>query len=695
MKNSIDGAIKDTNAVLEENQPRNIPVDLEYFAICGLGSLGQHCVHALTEFGVKIVAIEQQLPASWEIESVRDSLYDLIIGDCRHNDILNRAKIKECRAALIVTTDERVNVETAIAIRQLNSRTRLIVRSGKENLNQLLCQRLGNFIAFDPTELSTAAFTLAALGTEILGFFNLEGHIWQIYRRFISVNDTWCDCLIFNLETYHRKILAHTHRHPNCELTLGNWNTRDSIRVGDTLVYLKIATDFDAQLSCDLSFERTSSNSRNWLNILKLRCQQAIDLFLQLNFRQQIRRVALISAIVILSLSIIGTLLFRWYYPEITTLSAFLATAILLLGGYGDLFAELEYVTFIPWWIRLFSLILTVVGTVFVGVLYALLTEALLSSQFEFTKQRPPIPDKSHVVIIGMGTTGQKVRFLLEKFQQCLVGITFNADFYRQCAMEIPLITGNLETALAKANLPQAKSVVIVTDDEILNLEAALMIKAIAPNLNIVMKTSGIRISQHLRELLPEAQIVGVYAEAAAAFAGAAFGENILSLFRLEDKTILVTEYLVEANDTLNGLLLADIAYGYGVTPIVYQQPNRASVLLPSDEPPLKVGDRLVVLATIDGLRRIEQGKLNEKAKQWQIRLEKALTTDAIFEGANAIARATGCSLTLARETMHNLPQTLPLLLYQHQAQRLVRELKKTLVVSHLLPPNSTMDNEQ
>lgn len=184
-------------------------MDLEYFVVCGLGSLGQHCVCSLTEFGVKIVAIEQHIPPSWDIESLPDLLTEIIIGDCRHNDILARAKIKNCRAALIVTTDEQVNIETAIAIRQLNPHTRLILRSGKQNLNYLLLQHLGNFIAFDPTELSTAAFSLAALGSghnfhqhrtkeatnreDILGFFELEGQTWQVYRRLVTVNDAWCD----------------------------------------------------------------------------------------------------------------------------------------------------------------------------------------------------------------------------------------------------------------------------------------------------------------------------------------------------------------------------------------------------------------------------------------------------------------------------------------------------------------------
>lgn len=39
-------------------------------------------------------------------------------------------------------------------------------------------------------------------------------------------------------------------------------------------------------------------------------------------------------------------------------------------------------------------------------------------------------------------------------------------------------------------------------------------------------------------------------------FAGAAFGENIINLFRFNRQTVLVTEYQIEAGDTLNGLLL-------------------------------------------------------------------------------------------------------------------------------------------
>ncbi|GBF55994.1 potassium channel protein [Microcystis sp. 0824] len=37
------------------------------FLVCGFGSLGQHCVKSLKEFGVSVVGIELIEPPSWEI----------------------------------------------------------------------------------------------------------------------------------------------------------------------------------------------------------------------------------------------------------------------------------------------------------------------------------------------------------------------------------------------------------------------------------------------------------------------------------------------------------------------------------------------------------------------------------------------------------------------------------------------------
>ena len=669
--------------------PDGSQVKLERFLVCGLGSNGQHCVAALFEFGVSAIAIEQVPPKTWEIPNLPDLLSDLIVGDCRQNSVLEQAKIEQCRAALLVTSSEQVNAETALAVRQLNPKTRLVLRSAKENLNQLLREQLGDLIAFEPTELTTSAFALAALGTETLGFFSLDGQRLQVVKRQMQPGDRWCNArLLHELNSRRRQILAHAHHRSSLSQSFHQWEPDAPVLSGDILVYIETAEQFFLHPNQQPATPFRQPRQPAWQQIFPRlwdNLKQLASRFGQLSFQQQVQRVAIVCGIVVLVLLATGTFLFHWYYPGTTWLSAFYATAILLLGGYSDLFDDFEPIEMIPWWLQLFSLGLTVAGTAFVGVLYALLTEALLSSKFQFIRRRPPVPQQDHVVVIGLDKIGQSVATLLQEFKQPLVGITFNQDFDQTILPQMPLIAGKVTDALAKANLPSAKSVVVATGDEIANLEVALMVQAINPNSHLAIRTFGQRLSDHLSQLLPNAQVLNAHAVAAEAFAGAAFGENIISLFRFNNQTILVTEYQIEAGDTLNGLLLAEVAYGYGVVPILHQKPPNVSTLMPSDEIRLAVGERLVVLATIEGLQRIEQGRLSLALKCWRVRVEKVLTQDAAFEGANAIVRISGASLPTARELMNQLPQTLPVPLYKHQAQRLVRELGKILVKARLV----------
>ena len=107
--------------------------------------------------------------------------------------------------------------------------------------------------------------------------------------------------------------------------------------------------------------------------------------------------------------------------------------------------------------------------------------------------------------------------------------------------------------------------------------------------------------------------------------------------------------------------------------------------LMPSPEIRLKVGDRIIILATVDGLQRIEQGNILLTSRCWGVKIYSVPNQDSAFEGANAIARISGCDLALARKLMKSFPQTLPMPFYQHQAQYLMRELSKILIKAELI----------
>jgi Trk K+ transport system NAD-binding subunit len=330
---------------------------------------------------------------------------------------------------------------------------------------------------------------------------------------------------------------------------------------------------------------------------------------------------------------------------------------------------------------------LTLVGTAFVAVLYALFTERLLTLRFQFFKRRPPIPPRDHVIIVGLGRVGCRVVNLLHRFQQPLVGLaSTQAQF--PLPIKLPVIEGPITKSFSRTNLATAKTVVAVTEREMENLEMALSAHAVNPGIGLVIRTYRRRFRDTVARLFPYAQVLCASELSAEAFVAAAFGERVISLFRWHNQTVLVTDYEIEAGDTLNGKLLAEIAYGYGVVPVYHERPGRHLPSgFPSNDVRLQEGDRLVVLATIQGLEQIENGTLNPPT--WQLELQSAFNQNALVDGAATLARVGGCSLMTAQELLHNLPSVMPNLLYEQQAYRLVRELRSAQIKARAIKPGA------
>jgi hypothetical protein len=168
---------------------------------------------------------------------------------------------------------------------------------------------------------------------------------------------------------------------------------------------------------------------------------------------------------------------------------------------------------------------------------------------------------------------------------------------------------------------------------------------------------------------------MSTYTLSAEAYAAAALGEKVLSLLRIGHETVLAVEYTVEEGDTLNGRLIADATYGYGLVAILYQRDRSEEArFFPSDDIRLEIGSRLIALATIGGLHKVEHGI--SAARTFEVRLPQAISRDAEFEAARIIARVTGCELATARMQMNQGPTAIPIRLFRPQALRLVHELR-------------------
>lgn len=670
-----------------DHPPRTEANDCNRVLVCGLGSLGQHSAAALKAFGVSVIAIDLAEPELWEIPELPGILEQIAIADCRQASVLEQVGIHRCRAVLLVTGNERMNLESAFAGRALNPRARLVVRSSKQNLNSLLSEHLGNFVAYEATEVTAPAFATAALGGEVIGWFEVGDQPFRAIKHAVVKGDVWCNRRgVGELNISFRRVLAHlTSGSSSLAPDLAAWDPDQPIQAGDTVFVLE-ASDWRA-LPVRLAPSPSQPESKPGWSPPRFwrRIRSRLGQFWKAGGP---RRVVVIAGVFVAALLSAGTALFWFALPDHEPWDGFYTTAILLLGGYGDVFGGLEPESPFPWWLRLFSLLLTLAGIALVGLLYGLITEHLLAIQFQFLRRRPAVPKQNHVVIVGPGGVGRRVASILHQLHLPLVVIA-NQGPDSNIPSHVPVVQGKIADALTKVNLATAKSVVTVTRDDLDNLEAALMARQVNPRARLVIRTFDPGMDAHIAKLFPATNVLCTSALAAEVFAGAAFGEHILGLFRMGEQTVLVAEYSVETGDTLRGRLLAEVAYGYGVTPIAYRPHGTTAppLFFPGDELRLDVGDQLVVLATINGLQRIERGEA--RPPDCRVLVEKALNADAAFAGGNLIAQIVGCELSEARQVMEQLPTFIPRSLYRHQARHLIRQLGRARVHGRLAAPTT------
>ena len=681
---------------------RSAAIHQDRFIICGLGSLGQQCVLNLKKFDhdpfeVSVTAIDQRQVTSWEVNNLPTQLAEPpVIGDCRREDVLRAAGVERSRAILIVTSNESTNVECAIAARRLNPNIQIILRSSRHGLNTLLKRQLGKFIALDATELPAMTFALAGLGDDIVSVFTVGRHRFRVTERFVRAGDPHFDqqplqqlhhgsfrLLDFNPVEVPQQPMGWA---TTASSIFHRWQPYVRIEAGDRVAYIEVENNAKPARkngSLLLAFNQ-------WIDDLRHSDWRKQLTNLRRSSEESLGRVAAIVSVIAMGLWIVGTLLLKFtYYGEgdLTWTKSISLGAILLLGGYGDVFGGFnEPVT--PGWVQLVCLLITLFSILVVLGVLGLVAERLLSSRFSFLQKRPRIPRSNHVVVVGLGRIGRKVTSLLAEFNQPMV-VVASTPHPPELFTQIPLLIGNILEELPAANLATAKSIIAVTDDQMLNLEVALLAseQTLSQSFSPVIRTRSQTFSDNLAAMMPQAHTFCPYALSAEAFAGAAFGENILGLFRLGGQNILIAEYRIAQGDTLEGKQMGHVAYGYGVVPILREthgpKGNTLSMLMPTDDQYLMAGDRLFVLSSINGLRRIERGE-RTPPRRWQMSAAAPSIRpmpESLADTAALLAKLTDCDLKDAHRFIERLPTSMNLSLYDYQAARLVQTLKERLPI--------------
>ena len=216
----------------------------------------------------------------------------------------------------------------------------------------------------------------------------------------------------------------------------------------------------------------------------------------------------------------------------------------------------------------------------------------------------------NHVILVGLGKLGLRTYRLLRQLGETVVVIERNPenqfleDIRRDAA---PLFVGDArrEAFLDDANIAKAKSIILATNHDLVNLEVALDARRVNPQIRVVMRMFDQNMADKICEGFNIQVAMSQSALSAPAFVTAALEGAIVNSLVIDDQLVVIERWTVAADSPLCGKTIAQVMAECGVTVIQRSGDTTAPRLMPPPDTHLAAGDVLLVQGAFDVLARL------------------------------------------------------------------------------------------
>lgn len=221
------------------------------------------------------------------------------------------------------------------------------------------------------------------------------------------------------------------------------------------------------------------------------------------------------------------------------------------------------------------------------------------------------------IIVCGLGRTGSKIYSLLK--QQGAEVVAINHSPVNTIASE-QIIVGDPRdnTTLIKAGIRQAKTLVLVHDDDALNLAILTQARVLNPRIRIINRLLNHTLGDRLDLTLPDHYTMSVATLSAPLFTFAALGNEAIGQLQLFDRTWPIQEEIIDADHPWLGKALRAL-WDDPDRMLIYYLPAVGEIDLVSaieHGSRLQPGDRLI-LGT--------KPKVFRKRRSWNRKLFKAI----------------------------------------------------------------------
>ena len=205
----------------------------------------------------------------------------------------------------------------------------------------------------------------------------------------------------------------------------------------------------------------------------------------------------------------------------------------------------------------------------------------------------------NHHILVGLGHLGFRVARNLNELGQEVVVIEANPSAEMVASvkrMGIPVIDDNAsrESTLEGASIKKAKSIVLCTQNDSLNLQIALKARHLNPKIRVVLRIFDNEFAQALHEQFGFIAFSATNM-AAPSFAAAATGVEMTNPISIEGEILSLARLTIADGSHYASMTVGEIESQYHLS-IVFLRRNHTSNLHPAPGTQLNKGDALAVL---------------------------------------------------------------------------------------------------
>lgn len=579
--------------------------------VVGLHGIGLRVVEQLLGIGQQVVVIDDGA----DDRSVRQiALWEVghVVGNAARVEVLEMAGLATARAVICTERNELHTLEVALLARELNEGVRVIVRSSNAPVGEAIAGVTGVGTVLSAEELSAPAFTEAVLQQRIHDF-RLSGELFRIIeveaKQAGSLRESYGDLA---------PIVA-----ASAEGVVAVFPSRDeTVAAGDRVALLATPEQFrKAGLisSGDAAKSQIPVGARYGKQAPPKSSTGSLRSLWQSVFYGADRALKT-TIILFLSLIVVATIVIDiWYVnrssddAQMDVIDALYTTVqTLVTVGYGDFpFGDQ------PTALRIFDILLMLVGAALVAILFAQLTDLLVSRRIAatFGSQRAGTM-RNHYIVVGLGGVGIRVVEQLRAAGKRVAVIDKEPsprNVSRARALSVPVVVADAtdSDALAAANLSAAAGVAVLTSSDLANIETGLAIRGELGDRRDSVTTVLRLFDRHLSATVQKAfgfrEVRSTAALAAPWFVAASLGLKVTTSLTLSGRTLMIGRLTVSSRGKLAGIPLHELGVGIRVVAIkragaseLEHPPRRDTVLT--------AGDRAYVIgphgAVLDALVR-------------------------------------------------------------------------------------------